>query len=114
MPDAPSETPPVVLVFAANDPSGGAGLQADLLTLASMGCHPAPVLTALTVQDTRGVEDILPIDAEWVPLIEASSFDPLMVTVTVLVAEPSALVTVKVSVTDSPACRYCTESLSSV
>jgi len=66
MPDAPSETPPVVLVFAATDPSGGAGLQADLLTLASMGCHPAPVVTALTVQDTRGVEDILPIDAEWV------------------------------------------------
>jgi len=66
MPDAPPETPPVVLVFAANDPSGGAGLQADLLALASMGCHPAPVVTALTVQDTRGVEDILPIDAEWV------------------------------------------------
>ena len=66
MPDAPPETPPVVLVFAATDPSGGAGLQADLLTLASMGCHPAPVVTAITVQDTRGVEDILPIDAEWV------------------------------------------------
>ena len=58
--------PPIVLTFAASDPTGGAGLQADLLTLASMGCHPLSVVTALTVQDTRGVEGILPIDAEWV------------------------------------------------
>lgn len=66
MSDAVPETPPIVLVFAANDPSGGAGIQADLLTLSSMGCHPLPVITALTVQDTRGVEDVLPIDADWV------------------------------------------------
>ncbi|MCX7199728.1 MAG: hydroxymethylpyrimidine/phosphomethylpyrimidine kinase [Proteobacteria bacterium] len=66
MSDAVPETPPIVLVFAANDPSGGAGMQADLLTLSSMGCHPLPVITALTVQDTRGVEDVLPIDADWV------------------------------------------------
>ena len=66
MSDAVPETPPIVLVFAANDPSGGAGMQADLLTLSSMGCHPLPVITALTVQDTRGVEDVFPIDADWV------------------------------------------------
>jgi hydroxymethylpyrimidine/phosphomethylpyrimidine kinase len=66
MSDAAPETPPIVLVFSANDPSGGAGMQADLLTLSSMGCHPLPVITALTVQDTRGVEDVLPIDADWV------------------------------------------------
>ena len=41
---------PVVLVFAGNDPSGGAGLQADIQTLTSLGCHPAPVVTAITVQ----------------------------------------------------------------
>ena len=58
--------PPIVLTFAASDPTGGAGLQADLLTLASMGCHPLSVVTALTVQDTRGVEGVLAIDAEWV------------------------------------------------
>ena len=58
--------PPIVLVFAASDPTGGAGLQADLLTLASMGCHPLSVVTALTVQDTRGVDDILAIDSDWV------------------------------------------------
>ena len=58
--------PPIVLSFAASDPTGGAGLQADLLTLASMGCHPLSVVTALTVQDTRGVEGLLVIDPDWV------------------------------------------------
>ena len=58
--------PPVVLTFAASDPSGGAGLQADVLTLASMGCHPLSVVTAITVQDTTGVEGVLPLEAEWV------------------------------------------------
>jgi hydroxymethylpyrimidine/phosphomethylpyrimidine kinase len=58
--------PPIVLSFAASDPTGGAGLQADLLTLASMGCHPLSVVTALTVQDTRGVDALLAIDADWV------------------------------------------------
>jgi hydroxymethylpyrimidine/phosphomethylpyrimidine kinase len=48
--------PPIVLTFAASDPTGGAGLQADLLTLAALGCHPLSVVTALTVQDTSGVE----------------------------------------------------------
>jgi hydroxymethylpyrimidine/phosphomethylpyrimidine kinase len=59
-------TPPIVLVFAATDPTGGAGLQADILTLASMGCHPVSVVTAITVQDTTGVEQILALDPEWV------------------------------------------------
>jgi len=61
-----SETLPLVMSFSASDPSGGAGLQADLLTIASMGCHPLSVITAVTVQDTSGVEGILPIDSEWV------------------------------------------------
>lgn len=61
-----TSAPPAVLVFAATDPSGGAGLQADLMTLLSMGCHPLSVVTAVTVQDTTGVEDVLPIDAECV------------------------------------------------
>ncbi|MFO1316064.1 MAG: bifunctional hydroxymethylpyrimidine kinase/phosphomethylpyrimidine kinase [Burkholderiales bacterium] len=66
MPDSESGFPPLVLTFAASDPSGGAGVQADLLTLASMGCHPLSVITALTVQDSLGVEGVLPIDADWV------------------------------------------------
>jgi hydroxymethylpyrimidine/phosphomethylpyrimidine kinase len=61
-----STTPPIVLTFAATDPSGGAGLQADILTLSSLGCYPLSVVTAVTVQDTLGVEDVMSLDAEWV------------------------------------------------
>lgn len=62
----PRTSPPVVLAFAASDPTCGAGLQADLLTIAAHGCQPLTVVTALTVQDTAGVEDILALDAGWV------------------------------------------------
>jgi hydroxymethylpyrimidine/phosphomethylpyrimidine kinase len=55
--------PPLVLTFAASDPTGGAGLQADLLTLAALGCHPLSVVTGITVQDTRGVESLDAVDA---------------------------------------------------
>ncbi len=58
--------PPIVMTFAASDPTGGAGLQADVLTLTSLGCHALSVMTAITVQDTVGVEDYFPIDAEWI------------------------------------------------
>jgi hydroxymethylpyrimidine/phosphomethylpyrimidine kinase len=62
----PTEPPPLVLAFAASDPSNGAGIGADILTLASMGCHPLAVITAVTVQDTIGVEGMRPIDSDWV------------------------------------------------
>jgi len=65
-PTMPAPLPPIVLSFAATDPTGGAGIQADLLTLSSMGCHALTVVTAITVQDTAGVEDVLPIEADWV------------------------------------------------
>ena len=61
-----SSSPPIVLTFAGSDPTGGAGLQADLLTLASMGCHPLSVVTALTVQDTQGVASVEAVDAAFV------------------------------------------------
>lgn len=61
-----SQPPPIVLSFAASDSSGGAGIQADILTLASMGCHPLSVITAITVQDTAGVDDVMALDPEWV------------------------------------------------
>lgn len=57
---------PVVLVFAGNDPTGGAGVQADIETLGSLGCHAAPVITAITVQDTVGVKHYEPVDANLV------------------------------------------------
>lgn len=58
--------PPIVLVFSASDPSGGAGVQADLMTLSSMGCHALSVITAITVQDTVGVESVFPLDPDWI------------------------------------------------
>ena len=61
-----ASSPPAVLTFAATDPTGGAGLQADLLALASMGCLPLSVVTAITVQDTAGVESFMALDPEWV------------------------------------------------
>jgi len=61
-----SDSFPLVMAFSATDPSGGAGLQADILTISSMGCHPLSAVTAITVQDTSGVDDVLPIDSEWV------------------------------------------------
>ena len=61
-----SDVPPIVLTFAATDPSCGAGMQADILTIASMGCHPLAVVTGITVQDTSGVDDIQAMDPEWV------------------------------------------------
>ena len=54
------------MTFSATDPSGGAGMQADLLTLASIGCHPLSVVTGITVQDTVGVESVMALDADWV------------------------------------------------
>lgn len=58
--------PPIVLVFAGNDPSGGAGLCADIQALASQGCHTAPVVTCLTVQDSRNVIEKIPVSGSQV------------------------------------------------
>jgi hydroxymethylpyrimidine/phosphomethylpyrimidine kinase len=66
MSDTLPEIPPIVLTFAASDPSAGAGIQADILTIASMGCHPLTVVTAITVQDTSGVDDVQSVEAELV------------------------------------------------
>ena len=55
-----------VLVIAGSDPSGGAGIQADLKTLTSMGVYGMTAITALTVQNTSGVHDILEIPINFV------------------------------------------------
>ncbi len=54
---------PVVMSFSGLDPTGGAGIQADIETLASHGCHTCPIATTLTVQDTRDVQRIQPVDS---------------------------------------------------
>ena len=58
--------PRVVLTFDATDPTGGSGVQADLMTIAAIGCHGLSVVTAVTVQDSAGVFGVMPVDGEWV------------------------------------------------
>jgi hydroxymethylpyrimidine/phosphomethylpyrimidine kinase len=55
-----TSTKPTILCFSGHDPSGGAGIQADIETLASHQCHTCSVITALTEQDTRNVEKLIP------------------------------------------------------
>ncbi len=53
-----------VLVFAGLDPSGGAGIQADIQAIGAAGVHPLPVVTALTVQDKQHVHAVHPVDPQ--------------------------------------------------
>ena len=56
------QQPPVVMTFSGHDATGGAGIQADIETLDSLGCHAATVVTAITVQDTQNVKSFYPVD----------------------------------------------------
>jgi len=86
-------TPPVVLAVAATDPGGGAGLAADLATLAALGVHGACVVTAVTVQDTRGVQGIHAVPADVVAAqLDAVLGDlPVAVVKTGMLATPEAV-----------------------
>jgi hydroxymethylpyrimidine/phosphomethylpyrimidine kinase len=55
-------TRPCVLVFAGLDPSGGAGIGADIEAIAAQGAHALPVVTALTVQDHNRVHGVTPVE----------------------------------------------------
>jgi len=55
---------PVILVIAGHDPSGGAGIQADIESIANAGCHATTVITSLTAQNTNQVIDVLPQEPE--------------------------------------------------
>jgi hydroxymethylpyrimidine/phosphomethylpyrimidine kinase len=57
---------PAVLTIAGTDPSGGAGIQADLKTFAALGCYGMSVITALVAQNTRGVRAIHSVPPEFV------------------------------------------------
>lgn len=57
---------PCVLTIAGSDSGGGAGIQADLKTFAALGVHGLCVITAVTAQNTRGVDDIFELPPEFV------------------------------------------------
>src|SRR6202142_3642862 len=61
-----AQAPPVVLTIAGFDPSSGAGVTADIKTIAAHGCYGVACLTALTVQSTAGVRRVEPISPELV------------------------------------------------
>ncbi|MCF0207015.1 MAG: bifunctional hydroxymethylpyrimidine kinase/phosphomethylpyrimidine kinase [Fibrobacter sp.] len=58
--------PPVVLSIAGSDPSGGAGIQADIKAISALGCYAAAVPTAITVQNTMGVRKSVCLSAQLV------------------------------------------------
>ncbi len=62
----PAGHPPVVLTIAGSDPSGGAGIQADLKTFSALGGYGCAVITALTAQSTRGVTGVFAVPADFV------------------------------------------------
>lgn len=62
IPLMPRPTPPVVLTVAGFDPTSGAGITADIKTIAAHGCYGVSAITALTVQSTSGVREVRPTD----------------------------------------------------
>ncbi|MEN8140794.1 MAG: bifunctional hydroxymethylpyrimidine kinase/phosphomethylpyrimidine kinase [Thermodesulfobacteriota bacterium] len=56
------EAPPCLLTIAGSDPSGGAGIQADLKTFCSLACYGGAVITALTCQNSLGVSASQPVE----------------------------------------------------
>src|SRR6478752_7133692 len=56
--------PPVVLTIAGFDPSSGAGVTADIKTIAAHGCYGVACITALTVQSTAGVRRVETVSPE--------------------------------------------------
>jgi len=69
-----AEGPPIVLTIAGFDPSSGAGVTADIKTIATLGCYGVAAITALTVQSTAGVRRVQPVD----PQLLTDSLNELM------------------------------------
>ena len=81
---------PCVLVFAGLDPSGGAGIQADILAISAAGAHALPIVTTLTVQDNDRVQAIYPVDAA---ILQAQA---------AMLREKIDIAAVKIGITGSP------------
>src|SRR6478609_754108 len=68
------ESPPIILTIAGFDPSSGAGVTADIKTIAAHGCYGISAITAMTIQSTAGVRRVVPTD----PQVLADTFDELL------------------------------------
>jgi hydroxymethylpyrimidine/phosphomethylpyrimidine kinase len=68
------EAPPIVLTIAGFDPSSGAGVTADIKTIAAHGCYGISAITAMTIQSTAGVRRVVPTD----PQVLADTLDELL------------------------------------
>lgn len=67
-------SPPIVLSIAGFDPSSGAGITADIKTIAVHGCYGISAITAMTIQSTSGVRRVVPTD----PQVLADTLDELL------------------------------------
>jgi hydroxymethylpyrimidine/phosphomethylpyrimidine kinase len=68
------QSPPIVLTIAGFDPSSGAGVTADIKTIAAHGCYGIAAITAMTVQSTGGVRKMVPVD----PSLLSDTLDELV------------------------------------
>jgi hydroxymethylpyrimidine/phosphomethylpyrimidine kinase len=72
-------SPAIALTIAGSDPSGGAGIQADLKTFSALGVYGAAVIAALTAQNTREVRAVLDVPSEFLAQQIDAVFDDLRV-----------------------------------
>ena len=66
-----------VLTIAGSDSIGGAGIQADIKTISALDCYAMSVVTALTAQNTMGVDDVLEVPCEFVKAQMKSVFSDI-------------------------------------
>jgi hydroxymethylpyrimidine/phosphomethylpyrimidine kinase len=75
--NSPPRTPPRILAIAGSDSSGGAGIQADIKTITMLGGYAMSAITAVTAQNTTGVQAIAPMAGEVVGQQIASCLDDI-------------------------------------
>ena len=71
----PSKRYRTVLSIAGSDSGGGAGIQADIKTISALGCYATTAITALTAQNTKGVQAVLPVGTDFLAQQIASVLD---------------------------------------
>jgi hydroxymethylpyrimidine/phosphomethylpyrimidine kinase len=88
-----AEKPPVVLTIAGFDPSSGAGVTADIKTIAAHGCYGVACITALTIQSTAGVKGLEAVD----PKVVTETLEELAADIPIAAVHIGMLGTAKVA-----------------